>query len=139
MLQFELFSSVPCPPGPLWDLVGDPDRLWEWTDVDQLVLRPEPPVKVGSRFATVDAGRQLSWVVITCDDHLWEAKTDDSACGRLGIGVRVAPDTHGSRLVLAGMLEPTGTMLRARLVEVPRLRARLDRWSAAATRVVATG
>lgn len=139
MLQFELFSSVPCPPERLWKLVGDPDRLSEWTDVDELVQRPEPPVTVGSRFATLDGGRQLNWVVITCEGFLWEAKTDDSACGRLGIGVRVAPDTHGSRLVLAAMLEPAASLLRARLVEVPRLRTRLDRWSAAANRVVAPG
>jgi hypothetical protein len=139
MLQFELFASVPCPPEKLWDLVGDPDRLWEWTDAEALAVRPEPPVAVGSRFATVEAGRRLGWVVITCEDHLWEAKTDDSHCGRLGIGVRVAPDAHGSRLVLAGMLEPAGSLLRARLVDVPRLRARLDRWSAAATGLVASG
>lgn len=137
MLQFELFSSVPCQPERLWELVGDPARLPEWTDVDELQQPPEPPVAVGSRFTTLDAGRQLAWVVITCEEHLWEAKTDDSACGRLGIGVRVAPDTHGSRLVLAAMLEPAASTLRARLVEVPRLRARLDRWSAAASRAVA--
>lgn len=134
MLQFELFASVPCPPEQLWELVGDPDRLPEWTDAEELTLRPEPPLAVGSRFTTVDGHHRLAWVVITCEDHLWEAKTDDSACGRLGVGVRVAPDPHGSRLVLAGMLEPAGSMLRARLVDVPRLRTRLDRWSAAATR-----
>jgi hypothetical protein len=135
MLQFEFFASVPCPPDQLWKVVGDPDRLPEWTDAEELPVRAEPPVEVGSRFTTVDRQQSLEWVVITCDDHLWEAKTDDSDCGRLGIGVRVAPDVHGSRLVLAGMLEPAGSMWRARLVDVPRLRTRLDRWAGRATRL----
>lgn len=138
MLQFEVFSSVPSEPERLWEVVGDPDRLPEWTDVDHLAVAPEPPVAVGSRFETVADQRHLTWVVITCEDGLWEAKTDESECGRLGIGARVAPDPVGARLVLAGMLEPAGSMLRARLVDVPRLRARLDRWSTAAARVVAS-
>lgn len=136
MLQFELFASVPCAPARLWELVGDPDRLPEWTDAEELTVRPEPPLTVGSRFATIDRQRRLTWVVITSEEHLWEAKTDDCPCGRLGIGVQVTADPHGSRLVLAGMLEPASSMLRARLVDVPRLRTRLDRWSAAATRMV---
>lgn len=136
MLQFEVFSSVPDEPERLWEVVGDPDRLPEWTDADHLPVRPEPPVALGSRFETLDGGRRLTWTIITWEPRLWEAKTDDSDCGRLGLGVRVATDPLGSRLVLAGLLEPAGSMVRARLVDGPRLRARLDRWSTAAARLV---
>lgn len=136
LLQFEVFATVPGDAAAVWALVSDPARLPEWTDAEDVPEAPAPPLALGSRFATVDGDRRLEWVVITSEPYLLEAKTDQSACGRLGFGVRVSDDPHGTRLVLAGLLDPAVLGLRARMVDVPRLRARLDRWADAAARVV---
>lgn len=136
LLQFEMFSTVPCPPEELWALVGDLRRLPEWTDADRVHAAPEPPVEVGARFATETAGDRVDWVVITSLERLVEIKTDDLPAGRFGVGVRVAPDPLGSRLILAGMLDPARSAVRARLVDLPALRGRLDRWADKAVRAV---
>ena len=148
-MQFEVYAVAPGAPQRLWELVGDPSRFHEWTDADVVEGPPEPPHQVGQRFATVDGGRRRGWVVITTDERLLEIKTDDTDCGRLGIGIRVAGDPLGARLILAGLLDPVGTdqdrggsagqarrRALARLVHVPRTRARFDRWSARAVRAV---
>jgi hypothetical protein len=137
MLQFELFTAVPVAPERLWALVGDVRRIPEWTDADHVMQPPEPPLEVGARFTTVDAGRELRWVVITVADRLIEAKTDDGPCGRFGVGVRVAPDPIGSRLILAGLLDPSGSRVRARVQHLPALRSRAERWADLALRAVA--
>jgi hypothetical protein len=137
MLQFELFALVPVEPSRLWALVGDVARLPEWTDATAVEGAPEAP-GVGDRFATLEGSRILRWTVITSENRLLEAKTD-TACGRLGIGVSVRSDGEGSRLVLAGLLDPSMPGWRARLVEVPRLRRRFDAWSARALRAAISG
>lgn len=132
MLQFELFAAAPVDPARLWALVGDLARLPEWTDADAIEGAPDVPA-IGDRFTTLDGDRLLRWVVITSQPRLLEAKTD-TACGRLGVGVSVAADPAGSRLVLAGLLDASVPAWRARLLEVPRLRRRFDAWSARAVR-----
>ncbi|MBA2316835.1 MAG: hypothetical protein H0V93_03515 [Euzebyales bacterium] len=132
MIPFEVYATSPAPPAALWALVGDLRRLTEWTDAETIAGAPEPPLEVGQRFATSDRGRERGWVIITTAERLVEIKTDDTPCGRLGIGVRAAPDPLGSRLVLAGLLDAPPRGLRARTMHVPRLRARFDRWCSAA-------
>lgn len=134
MLQFEQFAPSNAPPAQLWSLVGAVARLPEWTDVTAVEDAPGAPA-VGDRFTTLEGERVLRWVVITSDSRLLECKTD-TPCGRLGIGVSVRPEGEGSRLILAGLLDPSGPGWRARLVEVPRLRRRFDAWSTRALRVV---
>jgi hypothetical protein len=139
LLQFEMYSTVPCAPDELWALVGDLRRLPEWTDADHVHAAPEPPVEVGARFATETRGDRLDWVVITSLERLVEIKTDDLPAGRFGVGVSAVPDPLGARLILAGMLDPARSTLRARLVDLPALRARLDRWSDLAVRALGGG
>jgi hypothetical protein len=139
MLQFELFTAVPVSPERLWALVGDLRRVPEWTDAERILHAPEPPLEVGARFTTVDGGRELRWVVITVANRLIEVKTDDGPWGRFGVGVRVAPDPVGSRLILAGLLDPAGSRLRARLRHLPSLRARTERWADLALRRAVDG
>ena len=97
---------------------------------------PEPPLEVGARFRTRDGERHLDWVVITVGERLIEAKTDGCEVGRLGFGVRVTADPAGSRLVMAGMLDPAHGRLRARTVDLPSLRRRCERWMDVAVRSV---
>jgi hypothetical protein len=139
MLPFELFTAIPVAPDVLWTLVGDLRRVPEWTDADRVIGAPEPPLEVGARFTSVDAGRELRWVVITSAERLWEVKTDDGPCGRFGVGLRVAPDPIGSRLILAGLLDPAGSRLRARMQHLPALRARMERWADLVPRALSTG
>jgi hypothetical protein len=134
VLQFEMFTTGMLPADDLWSLVGDLRRIPEWTDADEVLSEPEPPVEVGSRFVTVEGGRRLEWVVITAAPRLLEVKTDGCAVGRFGVGVRVIPDPVGARLIVAGMLDPSGSRLRARAVDLPALRRRCERWSDLALR-----
>jgi hypothetical protein len=134
-LQFEMFAAGMMSPDDLWALVGDPRRVAEWTDAEELVSAPEPPFEVGDRFTTRDGARELRWVVITTGDKLLEVKTDGCDAGRFGVGVRVAADPIGSRLILAGMLDPVSGRIRARSLELPALRRRCERWVDTALRV----
>ena len=152
MISFEVYAVANRSPAELWALVGDFSRLAEWTDADAVEGPPEPPYTVGQRFRTTDQGRGRMWTVITApqtqdgrgDPYLVEVKTDDIDCGRLGIGIRVAHDPLGARLILAGLLDPlskgeaatswTGRRktTAGRLVHMPRIRSRFDRWTARA-------
>ena len=132
-LQFEIFASSPTTPEALWDVVGTLSRLPEWTDAGEVADPPSVPA-VGDTFTTLHRDRRLVWTVITAETWLVEARAD-TACGRLGVGVRVAPDPGGSRLILAGMLRPSVGRLRARALELPRLRRRFDEWTTRAVRV----
>lgn len=138
LLQFEMFTTARCSPDVLWALVGDLRRIPEWTEADAVLAAPEPPVEVGARFTTQAGEQRLEWVVITAAERLIEVKTDDLPAGRFGVGVRVAPDPLGSRLILAGMLDPARGRLRARVLDLPALRSRMDRWSDVAVRAAGT-
>jgi hypothetical protein len=127
-LQFEMFAVAVRSPDDLWALVGDLRQVAEWTDADEVVSAPEPPFGVGTRFTTRDGERHLDWVVITSEEHLLEVKTDGCEAGRFGVGVRVSPDPVGSRLILAGMLDPVAGRVRARTLDLPPLRRRCERW-----------
>lgn len=124
-LQFELFATGSASADDLWAVVGDPSRLPEWTDADE--VRGDG-LSEGARIVTVTDGAELSWEVVTVGDRIWEARADVPA-GTLGLGVRVVPDPRGSRLILAAALTPSGSRLQASLVAMPRLRARCDRWA----------
>ena len=134
-VRWELFATGTAPPEATWAVVGDLARLPEWTDADT-VEAPSSPLAVGLEFVTAVGGERLRWRVTTVEPRLLEATTD-TARGRLGIGVRVAADPRGTRLVLAGGLDVDGAAARwrARLVDVPALRRRFDRWTAAALRL----
>lgn len=137
-LRWELFATGRATPDATWAVVGDLRRLPEWTDavaVDVHDVDPLAPA-VADGFVTVDPDRTLRWRVTTVERRLLEA-TADTPCGRLGIGLRVAPDPRGTRLVLAGGLTVDGRAARwrARTVEVPAMRGRFDRWTEAALRL----
>lgn len=134
-LQFEMFATARTAPEVLWEVVGEPLRLPEWTDADEVVQPPPRPIEVGGRFVTRDGDRELEWVVITAAPRLLEVKTDACPAGRLGLGVHVQPDSLGARLIVAGMLDPRGRRLRARTVDLPALRRRCERWSDQALRI----
>jgi hypothetical protein len=131
-LGFEMFATTGASSDALWAVVGDPARLPEWTDVEH--VDGAGPVEEGGTFTTTVEGRDLTWTVLTAGDRIWEARTVVDS-GALGLGARVVADARGSRLVLAGTLEPSGSRLRARLVTLPRLRSRCDRWSARALKL----
>lgn len=89
---------------------------------------------VGQHF-TLDGTGGTSWSVIGTGQRLVEVVAG-TACGRLGIGVRVI-GLHGerpaggarSRVVFVGRLEPAGSRIKARLRDLPTLRRRFDRWA----------
>lgn len=132
-VAFELFTTGRAPVERVWERVGDPWRLAEWTDAER-VERVEPDgLRVGARIVVIAGGERLEWRVDTVEPRLWEASGDVPA-GRLRLGVQVAADPLGTRVVLAALLEPHGPEWRARLLTVPRLRRRLERWCEAAVR-----
>lgn len=132
-IRFEVFAAGTAAPGEVWALVGDPARLPEWTDADAVEV--EGPLAPGATVVTRDRGRRLAWTVSTLEPRLLELATD-LPDGRLGIGVRVLRDPLGSRVVLAGGLDPATRRARwsFRLLGAPSLRRRFDRWSQRAVR-----
>ena len=138
-VRFDLFSTGQVAPERLWGVVGDPWRLAEWTDVESVAdVSPDPPV-VGTRITTVEAGTTRSWEIVTLESRLLELSTATER-GTVRFGCRVVRDARGgSRLVLAAGVEVDGFAgdLRARLLDAPSLRRRMDRWSAEALRVAA--
>ena len=129
MIPFELFAQTSIPPDRLWRVVGDPWRLPEWTDAQEVVVLEEPIAEGGIVRVRVGEVWQ-EWALLTVGTRIWEARTQTRG-GTLGIGARVAPDPRGSRLVLAGALEPARGTVRARVLTVPRLRSRFDHWTRA--------
>lgn len=134
-IRFEMFASSSVTSDALWAVVGDPWRLPEWTDVESVAhVRPDPP-QVGTQIETVEAGTTRLWTVITRESRLFEMTTTTER-GEVSIGCRVVRDARGgSRIVLAAGLEGGG--LRTRLLDVPSLRRRMDRWAANALHVAA--
>lgn len=145
-LDVEQYAEYLVPADALWEVVGDPRRLPEWTGLS-VPLRisadpaPEEPLDawrsdVLARVRDGEAVRQLR--IITARRGVVEVTTD-AECGRVGIGVRVVGDPNRpgtSRLVVAGQLEPTRSALRARTFDLPRLRRRFDAWAAHLRRTV---
>lgn len=133
MRSLELYAVGGAPPDQLWALVGDPTRLPEWTDATSVEV--SGPVAVGTTLTTRDAERILEWRITTAEQRLLEVVTTLPR-GELGIGVRVARDPYGSRLILAAGFTPAdrvadlGWFLRG----APALRRRFDRWTRAALR-----
>ncbi|MGI8575163.1 MAG: SRPBCC family protein [Egibacteraceae bacterium] len=132
-VAFELFTVGLAPVDEVWGRVSDPWRLTEWTDAEQVERVNGDPMRVGSEIVVVTDGQRLLWRVDTVEPRLWEASADVPA-GRLHLGVRVARDPLGTRLILAALLEPSRSAWRARLLTVPALRRRLERWCEAALR-----
>jgi hypothetical protein len=134
----ELYATGPASAETLWNVVGDPWRLPQWTDVDEVVRVVPDPVVVGTEVVTSVDDRVLRWRVTTVEKGLLEAFTDTDR-GRLGIGVRVVPDAAGARVILAGGYEPQNALTRlwVRLIGAPALRRRFDRWTGDALRAAA--
>ena len=130
-----MFASGSVASDALWAVVGDPWRLAEWTDVESVAdVRPEPP-QVGTQIETVEAGTMRMWRITTRESRLFEMTTTTER-GRLDIGCRVVRDNRGgSRIVLAAGLERSG--LRTRLLDVPALRRRMERWAHTALEIAA--
>lgn len=133
MRSLELYAVGVAPPEQVWALVGDPRRLPEWTDADS--AEASGPVAVGTVFTTRDGGRVFEWRVTTAEQRLIEAVTTLPR-GELGIGVRVARDPYGSRLILAAGFTPANRLaaLGWLLLGGPALRRRFHRWTRAALR-----
>lgn len=132
-VRVELFATGGAPPEDTWAIVGDLQRLPEWTDAERVERLTPGPVAVGTELVlTVDGGSRL-WRVSTVEPRLMEVLTE-TARGPLEIGVRVVRERSGSRLVLAGAFRPGSfaQTVRARALDAPALRRRFDRWSRAA-------
>lgn len=118
----------------MWELVGAPGRLSEWTDAGPPTPAPSQWT-TGAQFTVPQAGG-TAWSVISTGQRVVEV-AGDTPCGRLGVGVRVIGvrtpgDTTApvrSRVVFVARLRPAGSPLRARLRHVPALRRRFDRWA----------
>lgn len=128
----ELYQVSGRSPEQLWQVVGDPWRLAEWTDADRVDSVEPQPLGVGTRIATSQARDERVWRVITVEPRLLEMTTETTR-GTLGVGIRVVGDPLGSRLIMAAQLAASG--LRAQMLDAPALRRSLDRWCSAAVRV----
>ena len=139
-VRFEMFHSSSVSSDALWAVVGDLWRLPEWTDVESVAdISAEPP-GVGTEVETVEAGTTRLWRITTWEPRLYEMVTQTER-GDVGFGCRVVRDNRGgSRIVLAaGLQAPTmAKRLRARLLDGPSLRRRMDEWARDAVRVAAT-
>lgn len=139
-VRFEMFATGGVSTDDLWDVVGDPWRLAEWTDVESVAqVEPDPP-RVGTTIETVEAGTTRTWTIVTLEARLMELRTTTER-GGMGVGFRVVRDARGgSRLVLAAGLDREGVLgtLRARLLDAPALQRRMDQWAHRALRVAAT-
>lgn len=138
-IRFEMFQTGSVTTDALWSVVGDPWRLADWTDVESVADVEPEPMTVGTRIGTVEAGTTRVWRVVTSEPRLYEMTTDTER-GEVGFGCRVVRDARGgSRIILAAGLTPRGfaARLRARALDAPSLRRRMDRWANEALRVAA--
>jgi len=131
--SLELYAVGATPPEQVWALVGDLRRLSEWTDADSAEV--SGPVAVGTVVTTRDGERVLEWRITTAEQRLVEAVTTLPR-GELGIGVRVARDPYGSRLIMAAGFTPADRVaaLGWLLLGGPAMRRRFDRWTRTALR-----
>lgn len=139
-IRFEMFQSGSVSSDALWAVVGDLWRLPEWTDVESVADISSETPGVGTEVETVEAGTTRLWRITTWESRLYEMETQTER-GAVGFGCRVVRDNRGgSRIILAAGLEaPTvWTKLRARLLDGPSLRRRMDEWARDAVRVAAT-
>lgn len=127
--ELEVFARGPADPARVAELVFDPRRLPEWTDVTA-VEAPAGGVAEGERFTVVERGRRTTWRVVTRTASLFEVDTR-LRWGALGVGVRVAAEPTGTLVVMAAAFLPASGMARARwlLAGAPAVRRRFDRWS----------
>ena len=131
MLSVEPYAVGAAPPEQVWSLVGDLDRPPEWTDATSVEV--SGPVAAGTTLVTRDGERALERRVTTAEARLIEAVTTLPR-GEPGVGVRVARDPYGSRLVLAAGFTPADRLaaLGWLLLGGPAVRRRFDRWTRAA-------
>ena len=129
-ISAEMYAPTAADADALWAVVGDPWRLPAWLDVDEVTSVDPEPVEVGSEIVAVSNGALQTWHVLTVRHKLLELTTD-TPDGRFSLGYRVVAQKPGCRLVMAAGLEPTRKVggMRARMVELPALRKRLDRWA----------
>ena len=128
-MSVERFAASVAGADALWAVVGDPVRIPEWTDADSVdVLGEAAP---GTRVAIRLGERRTDWRLLTVGDRAWEIERHGRV-GWIGLGAKVVDEGERARLVLVGSLEPAGSRWRARVVELPRIGAMLDRWACAA-------
>lgn len=144
-LTVEQYAEYLAPAGVLWSIIGDPHRLPAWTDASRVEFASHAG-KVSQWFeglnVTVHGRSSTTWRVISAGQRVVEV-SGMTSCGQLGLGARVIeiPSSHGppgaqgrfqgARLVLVARLEPSRSVLRARVLDLPAIRRRFDRWSTA--------
>jgi hypothetical protein len=145
VLSVEQYAEFATTTDHAWAVIGDPGRLQEWTGVKVLTWATDDgATDADDALATSDfdasgwtpgAAFHLSedaaprWQVISRGQRVVEVSATTS-CGQLGIGVRVIGlRGSGTRVVFVARLEPSGSSIRARIRDVPRIRRRFDRWS----------
>ena len=131
-IRTEMYAPTAASADAMWEVVGDPWQLAAWTDGERVEsVTPEPLAK-GSEIVIVDRDAVRTWLVTTVQPRLRQIElTTDLPDGQLSLGYRVIAQQPGCRLVIAAALEPVKKVggVRARLVELPALRKRLDHWT----------
>lgn len=127
--ELEVFARGPADPVRVAELVLDPRRLPEWTDVTA-VDAPAGDLAEGDRFTIVERGHRTTWRVVTRTPSLLEVDTR-LGWGALGVGTRVAAEPGGTLVILAAAFLPASVVARTRwlLAGAPAVRRRFDRWS----------
>ena len=130
-MRVERFAATSAGADALWAVVGDPERIPDWTDADSVELVGE--AVAGGRVAVRVGDRRTDWRLLTYADRTWEIERH-GRIGWIGLGARVVDEGGRARLVLVGSLDPSASASRwrARVVELPRIGAMLDRWASAA-------
>jgi len=121
----------------VWAVVGDPWQFAAWTGGDHVDTVAPEPVVAGTEIVVVEDASVRTWHVTSIQERLKQMElVTDLDEGQLRMGYRVVPQERGSRLVVAAALDPARKVgaMRARLVELPALRRRLDHYTALAVR-----
>ena len=132
-IRTEMYAPTPATAESMWEVVGDPWQFAAWTGADRVESVSPDPVETGTEIVTVEAGGSVrTWLVTSVTPRIREMElTTDLPEGQFRVGFRVVPQQPGCRLVIAAALEPVKKVgaMRLRLVELPALRKRLDRWT----------